>query len=233
MLQTISKRDQFPEDFGFNMRKYMLTRLKEMNKMVLDAEDEIPDYYWIETNQFVKDDIDHFSKRVRLSLQDSDVNNPTALKLFWKIRCRLDPSRGECKESPDQKSKREKQLADKQREEKRLVLEQKQREQKKRSKANLVREQKQLEQEKLALEQQRIQKEKLERELIIEQQRLKKERLALEQERLKQEKLRQKQEQIIQEKLKLEDQRLALEKASQESERSIWEILFGWLWSWI
>ena len=193
MLQTISKRDQFPEDFGFNMRKYMLTRLKEMNKMVLDAEDEIPDYYWIETNQFVKDDIDHFSKRVRLSLQDSDVNNPTALKLFWKIRCRLDPSRGECKESPDQKSKREKQLADKQREEKRLVLEQKQREQKKRSKANLVREQKQLEQEKL----------------------------------------RQKQEQIIQEKLKLEDQRLALEKASQESERSIWEILFGWLWSWI
>ena len=231
MLQTITKRDQFPEDFGSNMRNYMLTRLKEMNKMVLDAEDEIPDYYWIKTNQFVKDDIDHFSKRIRLSLQDSNVNNPTALKLFWKIRCRLDPSRGECKESPDQKSKKEKQLAEKEREEKQLALQQKRRNQS----ANLVREQEELEQEKIAFEERRIAKEKLEQELAIKQERLKQQSLALEQERLKQEALKLEQKKIEQEKLKLEQEKIALEKAKQEledSKRSIWEILFGWLWNW-
>jgi len=108
MLQTIAKRDEFPEDFGFKMRSYMLTRMKAMDKMVIDAEKEIPRRYWIKTNQFVKDDIDHFSKRVRFALKDDGVNDLAALKLFWKIRCRLDPSRGECKDSPYKKIKRDK-----------------------------------------------------------------------------------------------------------------------------
>jgi len=96
MLQTIARRDEFPKDFGHKLRNYMLTRLKDMERMVSDAEEEIPSKYWIEINQFTKDDIDHFSKRVRMSLKKDKVNHPTALKLFWKIRCRLDRSRGEC-----------------------------------------------------------------------------------------------------------------------------------------
>ena len=227
MLQTISKRNQFPDDFGFNMRNYMLTRLKEMNKMVIDAEEEIPDKYWIQTNQFVKDDIDHFSKRVRMSLQDSDVNNATALKLFWKIRCRLDPSRGECKVSPDQMSKREKQSEEKVRVQNKL------------EQANRAREQ-----EQLALEQERLKKEKLEQEkleqdqaeLARQQQQLRQDMLTLEQKRLEQEQLMLAQKQLEKEKQKLEQERIALETTKQElqeSDRSIWDILFGWLWRWI
>lgn len=96
MLQTVAKRDLFPEDFGHKMRNYILTRLKAIDKMVKDAEEEIPQKYWIEISQFTKDEIDHFSKRVRMSLKEDKVNHPTALKLLWKIRCRLDNSRGEC-----------------------------------------------------------------------------------------------------------------------------------------
>lgn len=96
MLQTISRKSEFPDDFGYNMRKYILTRLKAIDKLVKDAEEEIPSKYWIEIDQFTKDDIDHFSKRVRVALKDDGVNHPTALKLLWKIRCRLDRSRGEC-----------------------------------------------------------------------------------------------------------------------------------------
>jgi len=96
MLQTVARRDEFPEDFGYNMRRYILTRLDAIDKMVKDAEAEIPEKYWIEIGQFTKDDIDHFSKRVRLALKEDKVNHPTALKLLWKIRCRLDRSRGEC-----------------------------------------------------------------------------------------------------------------------------------------
>jgi hypothetical protein len=96
MLQTIAKRDQFPKDFGFKMRRYMLTRLDAMERMVREAEEEIPSKYWIQISQFTKDEIDHFSKRVRMALKADKVNHPTALKLMWKIRCRLDRSRGEC-----------------------------------------------------------------------------------------------------------------------------------------
>lgn len=230
MLQTISKRDQFPEDFGFNMRNYMLTRLKEMNKMVRDAEDEIPDHYWIEVNQFVKDDIDHFSKRVRLSLQDNEVNNATALKLFWKIRCRLDPSRGECKVSPDKKNMREKQLSEKKHEEQRLVRKQKQRQQNKIQQEQQALEQKQLEQEQLEQEQQALELERIEEQKIQqnrqvqEQQRLKEQTLALEQAKLEQERL-----EFEQEKLALAQAKLEL----QNNKRSLWDILFGWLWDWI
>lgn len=96
MLQTVARRDQFPEDFGYNMRRYILTRLKAIDKLVKDAEEEIPSKYWIQISQFTKDEIDHFSKRVRLALKEDKVNHPTALKLLWKIRCRLDRSRGEC-----------------------------------------------------------------------------------------------------------------------------------------
>lgn len=97
MLQTIAKRNEFPEGTGDKMRGYMLNRMNEMNKMVKDAEEEIPSHYWIDVSQFVKDDIDHFSKRVRTELSEDNVNSQVALKLFWKIRCRMDPSRGECK----------------------------------------------------------------------------------------------------------------------------------------
>jgi hypothetical protein len=96
MLQTVARKDSFPEGFGHKMRNYILTRLKAIDKMVSDAEQEIPQKYWIEISQFTKDEIDHFSKRVRMSLKEDKVNHPTALKLLWKIRCRLDNSRGEC-----------------------------------------------------------------------------------------------------------------------------------------
>lgn len=96
MLQTVAKHESFPKDFGHKMRNYILTRLKAIDKMVKDAEEEIPQKYWIEISQFTKDEIDHFSKRVRMSLKEDKINHPTALKLLWKIRCRLDNSRGEC-----------------------------------------------------------------------------------------------------------------------------------------
>ncbi|WP_068453843.1 putative solute-binding protein [Oleiphilus sp. HI0080] len=96
MLQTIARKSEFPADFGHKMRNYIFTRLRAIDRLVKDAEKEIPSKYWINVDQFTKDDIDHFSKRVRLALKKDDVNHPTALKLLWKIRCRLDRSRGEC-----------------------------------------------------------------------------------------------------------------------------------------
>ncbi len=238
MLQTIARRDQFPEDFGDKMRNYMLTRMKAMNKMVKDAEDEIPGHYWIDTTQFVKDDIDHFSKRVRLALQADNVNNPTALKLFWKIRCRLDPSRGECKEPPITDAALKKMVADKEKEDARKEKARLAKEAERRAQQNKEAERKRQEEARLAAERERIRQEllaseRLEQQRLAEEKaRLEQERLALEQQRIEQEKLLEEQRKLAEEKQKLEEQRLALEmekKQLQGEKRSLWDILFGWI----
>lgn len=99
MLHTTSRKDSFPRDFGHRMRNYMLTRLHAMNKAVSDAEAEIPSKYWIPVSEHTRDEIDHFNKRVRVALKKEKINHPAALKLMWKIRCRLDRTRGECSQS--------------------------------------------------------------------------------------------------------------------------------------
>jgi hypothetical protein len=237
MLQTIARRDQFPEDFGNKMRNYMLTRMKAMNKMVVDAEEEIPKHYWIKTNQFVKDEIDHFSKRIRLALQDDQINNPTALKLFWKIRCRLDPSRGECKAPPKVVSKRVKEnniekqkaqadaAAKKKLEAERIAhakkaeaerLAKQKAEEEKRLQEQKEQEQRKLEEEKQLLAQQQQEQARLEEERRIEEQRIAQEKLKLEEE-----------------KKALEQERIVLEQAKNELEKkeswSLWDFLFGWI----
>ena len=243
MLQTIAKHELFPDDFGDKMRNYMLTRMKAMNKMVKDAEEEIPAHYWVKTNQFVKDDIDHFSKRVRLALHEDDVNNSTALKLFWKIRCRLDPSRAECKEPPIYDNAVQKMLAKKKAEEarqekERLAEEKRKQEQARIAKQKAEAERKKREEARLAAERERLKQELLEKErleaerLAQEKARLEQERLALEQARIEQEKLAEEQRQLEVERQKLEEQRLALEMEKKQLEgekRSLWDILFGWI----
>lgn len=99
MLHTTARRESFPANFGHKMRNYMLTRLDAMNKAVANAEAEIPSKYWINISEHTKDEIDHFSKRVRVALKKDKINHPAALKLMWKIRCRLDRTRGECSQS--------------------------------------------------------------------------------------------------------------------------------------
>lgn len=243
MLQAIARHKEFPEGFGDKMRSYMLTRMNAMNKMVVDAEQEIPNHYWIETTQFVKDDIDHFSKRVRMALQADNVNNATALKLFWKIRCRLDPSRGECKEGPGLVNNHQKRLA-KNKEEKRKAeqarkrkeqqrLAQKRREKERLAKLKLAQEQAKKDQERLALEKQKREQERQEQARIAaERERLEQERIALEQQKIEQEKLALEKKKLEQEKQRLEEQRLALEMEKKQLEaerRSLWDILFGWI----
>jgi hypothetical protein len=96
MLQTVIKKENFSPDFGVKMREYMVTRLKQIHKMVKDAENEIPSKYWIKTDDKSKTDLDNISREVRLALKSDETFDPKALRLLWKIRCAQDPSRAEC-----------------------------------------------------------------------------------------------------------------------------------------
>tara|TARA_R110001592_G_scaffold71444_3_gene218454 strand:+ start:9385 stop:10383 length:999 start_codon:yes stop_codon:yes gene_type:complete len=96
MLQTIIKKDNFPPDFGENMRNYVVSRLNEIHKMVQDAEQEIPAKYWIKTNKKTQMEFDTFSREIRLALKTENTFDSKALRILWKIRCTEDPSRAEC-----------------------------------------------------------------------------------------------------------------------------------------
>ena len=67
-----------------------------INKLVKDAEAEIPAKYWIKTDENTKGAIEKFKRDIRLSLRDEGVHDKKALKLLWKIRCGVDPTRAEC-----------------------------------------------------------------------------------------------------------------------------------------
>jgi len=96
MMQMISHKDRFEADFGQNMREYILSRIKDIHKLVKDAEAEIPAKYWIKTSEKTKKDLAKFQKEIRLALREEGVLEPKALKLLWKIRCSEDASRAEC-----------------------------------------------------------------------------------------------------------------------------------------
>jgi hypothetical protein len=96
MLQTITKKDNFPADFGNKMRKYVVNRLKDINKLVADAEKEIPAKYWIKTSEETKKELVKFSRDIRLALKAEGKMDPKALKLLWKIRCSENAAASEC-----------------------------------------------------------------------------------------------------------------------------------------
>lgn len=96
MLQTITRKASWPEDFGIKMRTYVLSRLKDIDKLVADAEAEIPSKYWIKTDNATREEFIKLSKDVRLALKEEKVMDERALKLLWKIRCSENPSAGEC-----------------------------------------------------------------------------------------------------------------------------------------
>jgi hypothetical protein len=96
MLQTITKKAEFPEDFGQKMRSYVISRLKDINKLVADAEAEIPSKYWIKTSDQTKAELIKLSRDVRLALKAEGTMDPKALRLLWKIRCSDNPTASEC-----------------------------------------------------------------------------------------------------------------------------------------
>ncbi len=96
MMQLISRKDRFNDNFGQQMREYILSRLADVHKLAKDSKAEIPTKYWIETTPETKAAFDKFKLEIRLALRDEGVLDKRALKLLWKIRCSEDPTRAEC-----------------------------------------------------------------------------------------------------------------------------------------
>jgi len=96
MLQAISIKSEFSEDFGTKMRHYIVNRMNNISTLINNAEKQIPKKYWIRTDQSTKDELEDFYKNIRLTLKVTDRFDARALSLLWKIRCHTSPHREEC-----------------------------------------------------------------------------------------------------------------------------------------
>jgi len=67
MMQLVSHKDRFDDEFGQKMREYILSRLTDIHKLTRDAKAEIPSRYWIKTNEETKIEFNKFKKNIRLA----------------------------------------------------------------------------------------------------------------------------------------------------------------------
>lgn len=99
-LQIIARKREFSDSFGEQMRRYILSRSKDIFKLIEIAERDIPDYYWIQTSEQEQDELEWLLKDTRLQLKFEKKLDHRALSFLWKIRCLADPLELECVE-PD------------------------------------------------------------------------------------------------------------------------------------
>ena len=96
-LQLLIRTADFPAGFGEKSRAFAGKTFKESLKMVRLAEKSIPAKHWIDIPAADKERYDEMFLDVRVELRDGKkVYNGTALKLLRKLRCKVDPARGEC-----------------------------------------------------------------------------------------------------------------------------------------
>ena len=96
MIQGLSIRERFRDDFGQLMRGWMVSQMERAMANVNQAENTIPAWHWIKTSQKVRNDLQDFSKEIRLELMAEHRFSNKALALLWKIRCSDTPNLHEC-----------------------------------------------------------------------------------------------------------------------------------------
>ena len=96
MLQAISNRQKVGDAFSIELRRYMLSRIKDIFKLIRIAEEDIPEHYWIRTDPSLKTELEWLFKDIRLELMFENKLDEKALKLLWKIRCKTDARHPEC-----------------------------------------------------------------------------------------------------------------------------------------
>jgi hypothetical protein len=95
-LEVVMFKDRFPADFGNNMRQYTYSRGDDFQKLADDAEKGIPKKYWIPVDETTKKALKNLTKSIRLTLKKEGKLDPKTLLFLWKVRCQLEPTRGEC-----------------------------------------------------------------------------------------------------------------------------------------
>jgi hypothetical protein len=98
-LQLDIHRDRFPPDFGQQSRSWVADNSWDRAMSIIGKLDsEIPDNYWVHIDADRTKSYSEMLIKVRQGLWDSDWYDHTMQHMLKKIRCKSNPSAGECSE---------------------------------------------------------------------------------------------------------------------------------------
>jgi len=95
-LQIIGRWEKLPEGFGQKSREYAQNGVDELITMVEKTEENIPKKYWIAISNEDRDTWSETFRHNRIALRDKGIYSGKALKLFRKVRCKIEPDLAEC-----------------------------------------------------------------------------------------------------------------------------------------
>jgi hypothetical protein len=95
-MQLIVRWQKVPEGFGQNSRDLMASKYHQEIREIEQSEIAIPEKYWINISDEAKNEWNDFFREARITLREEGVYHPKALKLFARVRCKLDPLLAEC-----------------------------------------------------------------------------------------------------------------------------------------
>lgn len=95
-MQLLVRWKKVPEGFGQKSRELMANEYHNEIKEIEQSERAIPEKYWVNISDEAKDQWNDFFRQARISLRADGVYHPKALKLFGRVRCKLDPRLAEC-----------------------------------------------------------------------------------------------------------------------------------------
>jgi hypothetical protein len=95
-LQFVARADKLPPGFGQRSREYFAANFDATLRIIQQAENEIPEHWWIPIPKGKEEEFRSQTRRIRIAFRDSGVYDPRMLTLLRKVRCRKDPTLSEC-----------------------------------------------------------------------------------------------------------------------------------------
>jgi len=100
-LQLLIHADKFPEGFGKKSRKFFYSKFDKALANVKQADEDLPDKYWVEIGN--RETFDEMFLDVRLELRDKHgaYDGKMLRAMARNVRCKMDAARPECAEQKE------------------------------------------------------------------------------------------------------------------------------------
>jgi len=95
-MQLVGRLDKFPNEVAQLIREASFEAYDQVRARVKIEEDRVPDRWWIDIPANEKREYEAMMQEARNTLRQQDYYDGRMLDLQSRIRCKFDPSRGEC-----------------------------------------------------------------------------------------------------------------------------------------
>lgn len=99
--QLALRNSKFSDDFAAKSRTWMLGQFDRAMNVINNAQESVDDKWWINIPHKDKLRYDEMLREARISMTKSGIYNKDLMSLLYKVRCKYDPARAECSDTPE------------------------------------------------------------------------------------------------------------------------------------